>query len=134
MSYDENPEYEEVEEEILAGEIGFILSRDKRAITQHGLRKIKLRFFASCGHLIHSLEELGGKCQHKSCDALVCRECLRTCQRCMKLICPKHQKIHNGAILCPTCKMVAIFFGFSPHQHRHLTPLYDVAYTNPYGR
>lgn len=42
-------------------------------------------YFADCGHYLHG--NLGGRC---SCDAIVCRECLRRCAAC-------------GQALCPTC-------------------------------
>lgn len=163
MSYDEEypDEYEAVEEEVLVGDANGVLIRDRRSIaqTQGGLRRRRVgsRFLASCGHLIHSIEEVGGVCKHKNCNAIVCRDCLRACERCGKLLCPKHQKLHNGAVLCPTCKLIAVFFGFSPRSQEQVSPrtqrsitssifynlfqrpwkappLYDFAYQVPDGR
>jgi hypothetical protein len=121
MAYDdENPEeYEFVDEEVLDGELsnnqGEVLARNRRIISQEeGLlrrRNIRSRFLASCGHLIHSLDELGGRCGYKNCNALVCRDCLRICERCFKPLCPKHAKIHEGKVYCPTCKWIVFFFG-----------------------
>jgi hypothetical protein len=120
MAYDEDPEeYEVVDEEILGGELsnnqGEVLTRNVRVISQGGgllrRRNVRLRFLASCGHLIHSLDELGGRCGYKNCNALVCRDCLRICERCFKPLCPMHTKLHNGKVYCPTCKWIVIFFG-----------------------
>ncbi|MGQ9468679.1 MAG: hypothetical protein ACUVTD_02460 [Nitrososphaerales archaeon] len=119
MSEEEAPEeYEVIEEEVLAGEVGDVLKKERRSIRQHegGLQKtiVKSSFTSACGHLIHSADEVGGRCQHKNCDALVCRDRLKACKRCMKLLCPKHQKLHKGMILCPTCKIIALLLGLSP--------------------
>jgi len=121
LSYDDEyqGEYEVDEEEVLAGilsaNLNETLVRNRRILIQNenSLKRkdIRLRFLASCGHLIHGLEELGGRCQHKGCDALVCRDCLRICERCFKLLCPKHAKLHNGRVYCPTCKWIVFFFG-----------------------
>ncbi|MGQ9469220.1 MAG: hypothetical protein ACUVTD_05270 [Nitrososphaerales archaeon] len=122
MSYDEEipEEYEVTEEDVLAGEANNVLARETRTISHGGLRRgrVRLRFIAACGHLIHSLDEVGGVCQHKNCSALVCRNCFKACERCMKLLCPKHQKLHKGMILCPTCKMLALLLGLSPSNTR----------------
>jgi hypothetical protein len=130
MAYDEEyPEkYETVDEEILGGELhnnqGEVLARDRRILFQEdGLlkrRNTRLRFLASCGHLIHSSDEIGGRCEHKNCNALVCRDCLRICERCFKPVCPKHAKIHNGRVYCPTCKWIVFFFGNFINQGRNL--------------
>lgn len=119
MSYDEESpdEYEVVDEEILAGEISSdqneILTKDRKVISQGQgtFRRINIRsrFLASCGHLIHSLDEVGGRCQHRNCSALVCRDCLRVCKRCLKLVCPNHSKLHDGDVYCPTCKWIVLF-------------------------
>jgi len=107
------------EEEVLAGilsaDLNETLARNRRILIQdqNSLKRkdIKLRFLASCGHLIHNLDELGGRCGHKNCNALVCRNCLRICERCFKPLCPKHTKLHNGRVHCPTCKWIVLFFG-----------------------
>jgi hypothetical protein len=132
MAYEEDPEeYEAVDEEVLGGELsnnlGEVLARNERVMSQReGLlrrRNIRWRFLASCGHLIHSLDELSGRCQHKNCNALVCRDCLRICERCFKSICPKHSKFHNGRVYCPTCKWIVFFFWSFVNKERNFNQL-----------
>lgn len=110
---------ETIEQDIIAGKLSAksnqVLQKVHRSIgVQDGIIKKKktgLRHIASCGHLIHDLTEIGGKCMIKNCEALVCKECARICQRCLKLLCPKHQKIHNGKVYCPKCKLIMMFGG-----------------------
>ena len=63
-----------------------------------------LKYVASCGHLIHSAEEVGGRCQFNNCGSIVCIACIRNCQRCGKALCKKHQRIDGDAVYCPRCK------------------------------
>jgi hypothetical protein len=109
-------EIETIEVEKLAGELIDTIGAVRTVITTEEGRIVKKRlrqvYVASCGHVVRSSEELGGKCMYKDCNAICCSSCLKLCSRCMKAICPKHQKLHNGFILCPRCKIIALFFGF----------------------
>jgi hypothetical protein len=119
LSSEENSgDYEAVEEDILVGKISAkseLLQRIKRSITQQDgvvqRKKVRFGFLLSCGHFIHDVSEIGGQCQYNNCDALVCKDCLRICERCLKPICPKHTKVHDGKPYCPRCKWFVLFFG-----------------------
>jgi hypothetical protein len=63
-----------------------------------------LKFTACCGHLLHSSDEVGGKCQFSSCEAIVCTDCIKSCSRCGKALCKRHQKIDGYEVYCPRCK------------------------------
>jgi hypothetical protein len=46
----------------------------------------------------------------------------------MKLICPKHQKVHRGSIFCPRCYWIVLLFGtFSKENQEHQTKNFGIA-------
>jgi hypothetical protein len=104
---------ESVERQIIQGTP--IISSRRRVLSHEGnvIRDTTDYYFvASCGHFYRSGEQLAGICQYKECGAMVCHQCLARCNRCSKLICPKHQKLHDGLLFCPTCKLFVLLFGF----------------------
>jgi hypothetical protein len=115
----QDQKFENVEQNVLAGELSAIpnqiLQSVKKSISmQEGKiqkQKVSQLFIAGCGHIIHDVSEVGGKCTHGNCNSIVCLQCLKACERCMKLICPKHQKVYRGSIFCPRCYWIALLFG-----------------------
>lgn len=111
----EEEEIETVEYDAIIGEIDRILkAKRKRIVTENGkiIKETVGHFYtASCGHLIHDSSEIGGKCSIKECNSIVCKDCARICQRCMKLLCPQHQKLDNGSVYCPRCKIIVMLVG-----------------------
>lgn len=109
-------EIETIEFEKIAGELTDTVGAVRTLITTEEGRVVKKRmrqlYVASCGHIIRNSEELGGKCTYKNCNAICCSTCLKFCSRCMKALCPAHQKLHNGYVLCPRCKIIAMLLGF----------------------
>ena len=112
-------EMKTVEYEKIGGELIDTIVRTESSIsTSEGelvRKKEKFYHIASCGHVVKSVEELGGKCGYKSCGAICCELCLKTCARCAKTICPVHQKLHGGYAFCPSCWLIAKLFGFKHH-------------------
>lgn len=70
---------------------------------------------ASCGHVIYNASTLGGRCGEKDCNDIACKACTRTCNRCLKTICPKHSKMFNGLAYCSWCRWM-VMLGFSQSQ------------------
>jgi len=60
----------------------------------------ELAHFADCGHYLKG--NLGGKC---SCQAIVCKECLRRCALCGSPLCPACSVPDpaSGQVLCRIC-------------------------------
>jgi len=112
-------EMETIEQELLAdilkAQPNQVLQSSKKTINLQGgvvqKQKVSFLYLASCGHLIHDVNEIGGKCQVDGCDSIVCKSCARVCERCRKLLCPKHQKMHDGKVYCSRCKIIVMLLG-----------------------
>ncbi len=74
-----------------------IIRKDVRRVTR----------FLHCGH--STAIEIGGRCS--ICDAIVCSNCFRLCQRCRRSLCNNHQRLKNGASYCDGCFWIVTFFG-----------------------
>ena len=99
--------YEEIEEEVVEESMGLrgtIVRRRKRIVDSYeGVRIVDRKevSIAACGHVVRSSQDVGGKCC--VCGRIVCRNCLRICERCLKPVCPKHTKVYEGKFYCSSC-------------------------------
>ena len=112
-------EVESREEEILSGTITETnKAKDTTKVVQvveGGLVK-KDTFtrvsFASCGHLQHSAQDIGGKCAMQNCANISCIKCFRLCDRCGIALCPRHAKKFRDNSFCGSCHWKVFLFGF----------------------
>lgn len=118
-------DFESEEQDVFIGEVdgepNQVIQASKKSLNlQRGSKqKITFRFVASCGHFIHDLSEIGGRCKVEDCQLLICKDCSRVCSRCLKLLCPKHQKLQDGLVFCPTCKWIVKIFGKRTYHGRY---------------
>ncbi|MGH9921367.1 MAG: hypothetical protein ACRD38_01300 [Nitrososphaerales archaeon] len=68
--------------------------------------------FASCGHLLHSSQDVGGKCTIENCSNIPCAGCFRLCARCQKGLCNRHQKLWKGFAFCGSCHWKILLIGW----------------------
>jgi len=109
---------ESTEEEIIGGTISEgAKARETRELVQFVDGVIKKNVvvrtnFASCGHIVRSMEAIGGKCQVEGCRNIPCSRCFRLCARCGKGLCNSHQKLRKGEAFCNRCSWIVTFIGW----------------------
>ncbi len=68
--------------------------------------------FASCGHPLHSSQDIGGKCAEKDCSNIACIRCFKICERCGKATCRRHAKLWKGLAFCGSCHWKVLLIGW----------------------
>lgn len=69
--------------------------------------------FASCGHPVRNVADIGGRCQAEGCTNITCAECFRQCDRCGLGLCNTHQKRKSdGNLFCGSCNWKIIILGW----------------------
>ena len=76
---------------------------------------------ASCQHIIHSSEELAGRCS--KCGGYLCEQCgsILRCSRCLSLLCSDCSKLLGGAVYCSRCRVIVLLKKGSVGLHKILS-------------
>ena len=82
-------------EETYVDELGFPEKTEKAVIHQ-----------ADCGHIVHSSQELAGRCV--KCGSYLCHICANAlrCKRCLELLCSSCAKLVGSEVYCSRCRAI----------------------------
>lgn len=99
-----------VEEEVIGGRVTLNnswIGRVERVFesSEQGVisRRTAHKRVAGCSHVINQSAQVAGLCEYPGCLTFVCVDCAKICEKCRKLICRKHQRMHDGLYYCAKC-------------------------------